>query len=70
MPKISVIIPTCQHAHFVGQAIESVLAQTYKDYEIIVVDDASTDSTSEVLTSLDKQSRVCWRKPIRIMKSL
>ncbi len=49
MPKVSVIIPTYQHAHFVGQTIESVLGQTYGDYEVIVVDDGSTDNTSEVL---------------------
>lgn len=36
MPKVSAIIPTYQHAHFVAEAVESVLAQTYKDYEIAV----------------------------------
>ena len=55
MPIVSVIIPTYQHAHFVGQAIESVLAQTYEDYEIIVVDDGSTDNTSEVLAEFGNQ---------------
>lgn len=47
--KVSMIIPTYQHAHFVGKAVESLLAQTYKDFEVIVVDDGSTDNTTEVL---------------------
>jgi len=49
MPKISVIIPTYNHAEFLSDAIESVLQQTYKDIEVIVVNDGSTDNTLEVL---------------------
>ena len=51
MPSVSVIIPTYQRPHLVSQTIESVLAQTYTDYEIIVVNDGSTDNTKEVLAS-------------------
>jgi glycosyltransferase involved in cell wall biosynthesis len=45
-PKISVIIPTHNRKHYLDRAINSVLNQTYTDYELIIVDDASTDGTS------------------------
>lgn len=54
-PLISVIIPTYNRAKYVTKVIDSVLSQTYTDYEIIVVDDGSTDNTREVLGSyMDK----------------
>ena len=49
MPRVSVIVPTYNCARFLGAALESVLAQTYADLEILVVDDGSTDATPAVM---------------------
>lgn len=52
-PKASVIIPTYNGADFLGEAIQSVLEQTYPDFELIIVDDASPDRTPEVVKQFD-----------------
>ena len=48
--KISVVIPTYNHAQWLPESIESALNQTLKPYEIIVVDDGSKDNTKEVVS--------------------
>ncbi|WP_019508058.1 glycosyltransferase family 2 protein [Pleurocapsa sp. PCC 7319] len=49
MVKVSVIIPAYNGDRYIGEAVDSILSQTYSDYEIIVVDDGSTDSTRQVI---------------------
>ncbi len=51
-PRVSVVIPTYNHAHFLGRAIVSALCQTFQDFEVIVVDDASDDDTAQVIERL------------------
>lgn len=48
VPKVSVCIPIHNGERFVGEAIESVLTQTFRDYELVICDDASTDTTPEI----------------------
>lgn len=53
-PLVSIIIPTYNRAHLIGETLDSVLAQTYQNWECIVVDDGSTDDTNEVMTGYIK----------------
>jgi glycosyltransferase involved in cell wall biosynthesis len=57
-PTFSVVIPTYDRATFVAKAIDSVLLQTFEDYEVIVIDDGSTDNTSQVLQRYSTRIRV------------
>jgi len=52
MPKVSVNIPCYNSAPFIKATLESVLNQTYKDFEIIVIDDGSTDDTEKIVKSI------------------
>lgn len=75
MARISVIIPTYNRAPLLKNAIESVLGQTYSVYEIIVVDDGSTDETGQVLgkyieTDAGRGQRICYVYQQRQGKSL
>ena len=58
MPKlVSVVVPTYNYRHYVGEAIESVLAQSHQPLEILVVDDGSTDGTQEELRRFNGRIR-------------
>ncbi len=51
-PRVSVIIPTFNRSIFIGEAIESVLKQSFGDFEVIVVDDGSSDATVDVVSAI------------------
>lgn len=51
MPKVSVIVPNYNHARYLTQRIDSILNQTFQDFELILLDDCSTDNSREVLKS-------------------
>jgi glycosyltransferase involved in cell wall biosynthesis len=55
--SVSVIVPTYNSAHFLSAAIQSVLAQSYRDFELIVVDDGSRDHTPRVVASFGDRVR-------------
>ena len=61
---VSIVLPTYNRAHILGIAIESVLCQTYPYFELIIVDDGSTDNTeSVVLNYQDSRIRYYKLKP-------
>jgi len=60
-PLVSVIIPTYNSANLIERAVSSVLFQTFQDFEIIVVDDGSTDNTAQIMSRLQKRdSRILY----------
>ncbi len=82
MPTVSVIVPNYNHARFLPQRIESVLRQTYQDFELVLLDDCSTDDSRAVLSQYASDPRVRlelnevnsgstfrqWNKGVRLAK--
>ena len=59
---VSIIMPSYNTAKFISSTIKSVLAQTYTNWELIIVDDCSTDNTDEVVEPFLSDSRICYIK--------
>lgn len=57
MAKVSICVPTYNYGRFIGTVIQSVLEQSYKDFEIVICDNCSTDNTRQVVSSF-KDSRI------------
>ncbi len=83
MPEVSVIIPNYNHASFLIERIESVLRQTYTDFELIILDDASTDNSHTIIETYSTHPKVShiaynetnsgspfrqWRKGVELAK--
>lgn len=61
-PKVSICIPTYNRKNYLRQTLDSVYAQTYKDYEVVVVDDGSVDGTGEMIKKAAYPNlRYCWQ---------
>ena len=61
MPRVSVVVPTYNCARFLGRTIDSALRQTYRDFEIIVVDDGSTDGTQALIAAYEESVRYVYQ---------
>ena len=57
MPKISVIVPVYNVAKYLERCLESILSQSFKDFEIICVNDGSTDNSLEILQQYAKKDK-------------
>jgi glycosyltransferase involved in cell wall biosynthesis len=60
-PKVSVIVCTFNNGPYIGECIESILSQTFRDFEFVIVNDASTDNTHEIISSYS-DSRIKYIK--------
>lgn len=61
-PKVSVIVATYNRAHCIQETLDSILRQRFRDYELIVVDDGSTDATRKVLEAYGSQLRYVYQE--------
>ena len=69
MPLISVIIPTFNRANILQEAVDSILRQSIRDYEIIIIDDYSSDATEDIVRSI-KDSRIRYVKKSNQLKGI
>src|ERR1700747_3572036 len=58
MPKVSVIVPNYNHARFLPKRIDSILGQSFQDFELILLDDCSSDDSRSILSQYASNPRV------------
>jgi glycosyltransferase involved in cell wall biosynthesis len=54
LPLVSIVVPSYNHCNYIEKCIESIISQNYKNYELIVIDDGSSDNSKEILLRLQK----------------
>ena len=64
VPAVSVILPAYNCEKFIGKAIQSVLQQTFTDFELIIINDGSTDNTESIIHTFTDQRIVYLKNPI------
>src|ERR1035441_9425579 len=63
IPRLSILMATYNCGRFLGQAVESLMAQTFKEFELVIIDDASTDDTPSMLRRFQEaDSRIRWER--------
>ncbi len=62
MPKVSILMPTYNQAQYITEALESAVKQTYDDFELLVLDNVSTDNTEEIVRAYLDDKRIIYRK--------
>lgn len=62
MPKVSICIPTYNRKNYLRETLDSVFAQTYKDFEVLIVDDGSTDGTEQMIKEAGYKVRYYWQE--------
>ena len=60
LPLVSIITPVYNGSQYLSAAIESALAQTYKNFELLIVNDGSTDNSTDIIRPFLKDSRVIY----------
>jgi len=62
MPAVSIVIPSYNHARYLAQTIESALSQSFRDFELLIIDDASQDNSREIIQQYAKRDEriKCW----------
>jgi glycosyltransferase involved in cell wall biosynthesis len=63
VPGVSVVVPSYQNARYIRETIDSILAQTYTDFELVVSDHSSTDGTWDIVSSYNDPRLRRWKQP-------